>query len=127
MTDHRSSRYIKKGEDNRLVKMMEASSPQGIAVDPIPITADQEMTILYNGLLAGCGADGVYLHCGYGSSNNWSNIEDIKMEWTQRGWVKTFKPKDDSRLNFCFKDSASNWDNNNGINWSVEVHNGGQY
>ena len=25
-------------------------------------------------------------------------------------------------LNFCFKDSAQNWDNNNGWNWSCPIY-----
>nr|WP_236995025.1 carbohydrate-binding protein [Heliomicrobium modesticaldum] len=27
-------------------------------------------------------------------------------------------------VHFCFHDSAHNWDNNNGLNWTIQVHNG---
>jgi len=108
----------------RLENMHEADYPGGVTVDPVPITVGEEVTILYNGLLAQSGADQVYLHCGYGSADAWTDVKDYKMEKTDRGWVKKFKVENPTRLNFCFKDSASNWDNNNGINWSFEIHNG---
>jgi len=108
----------------RLAAMREADYPGGVVVDPVPITAGEEVTILYNGLLAQSGADQVYLHCGYGNADAWSDIRDYKMEKTERGWVKKIKVDNMSRLNICFKDSASNWDNNNGINWSFEIHHG---
>ena len=126
MADHRKSRFLKKGEQERLLKMKEASSPQGIAIDPIPVTEGEEMTLLYSGLLSESGADQVYLHCGYGDAWSWHNVKDIRMEKTARGWVKTMQLEEDSRFNFCFKDSANNWDNNNHLNWSVEIHTGQQ-
>lgn len=127
MADHRRSRYLDDDDDRtKLDEMKRSTIPGGIAVDPIPATAADEITILYDGLLSQAGADQVYLHCGYGNPHNWHQVKDLRMEKTGRGWVKTFKLQDDSRLNFCFKDSANNWDNNNGINWSLEIHNGKQ-
>lgn len=107
MTDRKRSRYLKKGEDMRLLNMKEAGNPQGIAIDPIPVTEGEEMTVLYYGLLSEAGADQVYLHCGYGDAHSWQNVQDVRMEKTERGWVKTLKLEDDSRFNFCFKDRKS--------------------
>ena len=112
------------GREERPPNMKEAMYPGGLVVEPVPISADEEITILYNGLLSGFGADQVYLHCGYGTSQAWKDIEDIKMDRTEKGWEKRFTVNDSSRLNICFRDSVNNWDNNNGINWSFEIHDG---
>ncbi|RJQ27627.1 MAG: carbohydrate-binding protein [Peptococcaceae bacterium] len=109
----------------RLKAMSQAGFPGGVAVDPTPVTAGQEITILYNGLLDQSGADQVYLHCGLGPHRQWRDARDLQMTGTGWGWVCTVKMPDyESRFNFCFKDSAGNWDNNNGFNWSYEVHDG---
>lgn len=122
MADHRRSRFA--ATDERLRGMREADYYGGVVVDPMPVTSDEEVTFLYYGLLANDGADQVYMHCGYGNPKNWEQIQDIRMEKTARGWAKTLPIQDKGRFNFCFKDSANNWDNNNGINWTFEIHNG---
>jgi len=110
--------------DHRLKEMAESQLQGGVTVDPTPITAGQEVTILYNGLLAKSGAQQIYLHVGYGSNDNWQMVTDYPMYFTGNGWEKTITVAEGTRLNFCFKDSANNWDNNNGNNWSFIVHNG---
>jgi len=75
-----------------------------------------DVTICYNGLLAKSGADQVYLHYGFG--DRWMDTHTEKMNKTFRGWEKNINLKYD-KINFCFKDSANNWDNNNGSNWIV--------
>jgi len=123
LSDHtKHSRFG--GREERLANMRDAMYPGGLVVDPVPITAGEEITILYNGLLSSSGADQVYLHCGYGTSNAWNDVKSVKMDKTERGWVKKFTVDNSSRFNICFKDSANNWDNNNGINWSFEIHDG---
>ena len=99
----------------------------GVTVYPTPITLGDHINIIYNGLLSNSGADQVWLHFGYGMHDNWHETKDMKMFHTGRGWEQTFQVADPSRLNFCFKDSANNWDNNNGHNWSFEIHNGKNY
>ena len=108
----------------KLKAMFEANYPQGVVVDPTPITAGEEITVLYYGLLANSGADQLYIRVGYGDARDWHNIQDLKMSRTGWGWVKTLEMTDDSRFNFCFRDSVYNWDNNSGMNWSFEIHNG---
>ena len=112
------------GWPGRLKAMHDADYPGGVVVDPTPITAGDEITVLYTGLLAKSGADQVYLHVGFGDGRNWRNVSDLKMSRTGWGWVKTIEMPAESRFNFCFRDSANNWDNNNGLNWSYEIHNG---
>ncbi|MEG6616122.1 carbohydrate-binding protein [Peptococcaceae bacterium 1198_IL3148] len=109
----------------RLKDMHDADYPGGVVVDPTPITAGEEICVLYNGLLANSGAKDMYLHYGYGDSTKWNAVQDVKMAKTGYGFVKTIRvPEVGTRMNFCFHDPANNWDNNNGLNWSFEVHNG---
>lgn len=96
----------------------------GVMIRPVPLTRGEQVTITYDGLLSYAGADQVYLHSGFGSNQNWQQVYDHKMVRTARGWETTFEITDGSRLNFCFKDSANNWDNNYGKNWSYEIHEG---
>ena len=112
------------GEEGRLKEMHRYQHPDGVVVDPTPITAGEEVTVLYNGLLSMSGADQVYMRVGYGDAREWRSVSDFRMSKTGWGWVKTFEMPGDGRFNFCFKDSAENWDNNNGVNWSFEIHNG---
>lgn len=96
----------------------------GVIADPVPMTSGQQVSIKYNGLLAASGADNVYLHYGYGPSNRWEEVQDIPMKRTSNGFEAAFKVDASDRLNFCFKDSANNWDNNNGKDWSYTIHSG---
>ncbi|ADG81749.1 carbohydrate-binding protein [Thermincola potens] len=104
-----------------------ADESAGVTVYPTPITQGEHINVIYNGLLAKSGADGIWLHYGFGPHNNWHDVKDLKMFKTGRGWEHTFQVTDPTRLNFCFKDSANNWDNNNGLNWSFEIHHGKTY
>lgn len=109
----------------RLKAMRDANYPGGVVVDPTPITAGQEVTVFYNGLLGPEGQGQVYLHVGYGSEKNWHDVKDIRMERTGWGWVSDVTVPDfEDRFHFCFKDVGNNWDNNNGANWSFQVHDG---
>ncbi len=92
-------------------------APKGVEVRPAGFN---EVNIIYNGLLAKSGADQVYLHCGFGDPKNWQNVSTIKMDRTLRGWESTLRMQN-SQMSFCFKDSANNWDNNNGYNWTVRA------
>jgi hypothetical protein len=113
-----------KGEA-KLKAMHEADYPGGVVVDPTPITAGEEVTVFYNGLLGKEGNGQVYLHYGYGPYNKWKNTSIVNMEKSGWGWVSNVDmPEHEGRFNFCFKDGADHWDNNNGVNWSFEIHNG---
>lgn len=78
----------------------------------------KDITIFYDGLLAQSGSAQVYLHTGIGE--RWEKVYDHRMEPTSAGWEKTIQMESNS-MNFCFKDSANNWDNNNGQNWSFAM------
>ncbi|NMB46359.1 MAG: carbohydrate-binding protein [Firmicutes bacterium] len=94
----------------------------GIDVEPTPITLGDELKIEYRGLLAASGAEAVYVHYGFGPGD-WRFVQDIPMEKTPDGtWTAVVQAGEKGRFSFCFRDNANNWDNNNGKNWSYEIH-----
>lgn len=96
-----------------------ALANQGISITPQDARAGELVKIMYNGLLSQNGADQVYLHMGYG--DQWDKTHDLPMQRTINGWQRVIPLDVTGRMNFCFKDSANNWDNNYGSNWNVEV------
>lgn len=112
---------------DKLRAMRDAEYPGGVVVDPMPITAGEEITIFYNGLLSQGGAREIYLRVGFGSAYDWQNTTETRMSRTNWGFVKTMEIPDKGRFNFCFRDNAYNWDNNYGHNWSFEIHNGNRH
>lgn len=104
-------------------KKKSATTVEGVTIEPLPATLGETVTIDYSGLLAYSGADKVYAHIGYGPNDYWTGIQDIPMDPNKKAWTCSLTPAD-SRLNFCFHDSAYNWDNNNGHNWSFAIHDG---
>ncbi len=119
-----------RAEGRREMPSVEGAAPasvdDGVYVKPTPITAGDSVTVKYSGLLAEAGADQVYLHMGYGMGT-WNAVSDIPMARIGPG---TFEARVDvpleqtSRFHFCFRDDAGNWDNNDGRDWSYEIHNG---
>ncbi len=103
-----------------------AEPDDGVYVFPTPITAGDSITVRYTGALAQAGAERVYLHMGFGR-DTWERVSDVPME--KKG-PRTFEARlhlpleETSRFRFCFKDDAGRWDNNNGRDWSYEIHHG---
>lgn len=92
-----------------------------VAIDPVPLAGKKKGTIMYKGLLSVSGADSVYLYSGY--DDHWENAKFTPMSklddvtWTTDVSIDENKKS----FNFCFKDSANNWDNNYGLNWGVAI------
>jgi hypothetical protein len=104
--------YIFQG-GNSMTKYYE----NGVFIYP---SAHNTCHITYTGLLKQCGATEVYAHVGQGCQ--WQNTCDYLMEKTAQGFEITLPlPENVDRVNFCFKDSANNWDNNRGANYSLLV------
>jgi hypothetical protein len=94
----------------------------GIYLEPVPITLGDELKIKYKGALAESATGKVYLHAGFGSEV-WEKVLDVPMKKTRDGgWSVTVPVDEPSNFNFCFRDEAQNWDNNQGKNWSYQVH-----
>lgn len=78
-------------------------------------------SVNYDGILAQHHADRVYLHYGF---DGWNSVNTIQMDKSSGSGTFTTEIKVNGRneLNFCFKDSANNWDNNNGCDWTVDIN-----
>lgn len=93
----------------------------GIIIKPNVINEGDRVSIVYRGLLSQSGADSVYAHIGFGDGPNWQYTSFVKMDSTSEGFETTVKVNQQSNLNIAFKDSANNWDNNNGNNYVFNV------
>ena len=90
-----------------------------VQIEPEPIHAGEKARIYYNGILAKSGADKVYLHYGI---DGWKKPNTISMDKISDRFETEIKTTAGIReIDFCFKDSADHWDNNNGFNWKVSV------
>ena len=78
----------------------------------------EELSITYRGLLAQNGADAIWLHYGY---DNWQNTSTLGMKRQGNSFSCKINAEGRKMVNFCFKDSADHWDNNNGMNWSCMI------
>lgn len=99
-------------------------------VSPVPKSVGDRVVFKYHGMLAESGADQIWLHTGYNvwhhpgsGTGQWENVYDYKMSKVGDEWEATVEIVREGQFNFCFKDSANNWDNNNGLNWSYRVSN----
>ena len=61
----------------------------------------------------------LYIHYGFGLL--WENINEIKMEKTDLGYQALIYLDGHDSLNFCFKNSNNEWDNNGGKNYIFEL------
>lgn len=91
----------------------------GVTIQPAIPVAGENVTVMYDGLLAKCGASHIYARIGFGS--NWDNESDYAMTKTDTGFEVTIPVLKADTLNLCFKDCANNWDNNSGMNYSFDV------
>ena len=92
----------------------------GVSISPSIPSTQNLTTITYSGLLYQAGASEVYARVGLG--NDWSSSRDYKMNRTSHGFEVSIPPIGHGDvLNVCFKDSANNWDNNPGANYSFPV------
>ncbi|MCF8011777.1 MAG: hypothetical protein K9L17_12100 [Clostridiales bacterium] len=88
---------------------------KGVQVRP---SIGNHVNITYTGLLSSDGAEEIYLHCGYENPDEWYDPQTMRMNRTGRGWERSV-PMNNNLMSFCFRDNASNWDNNSGYNWVI--------
>ena len=78
-----------------------------------------DVKISYTGKFFQDGCDEVFIHYGFGL--NWDGLNEVKMEKTELGFQAELLLGVGESFNFCFKNSANEWDNNDGQNYSVEL------
>ncbi|SMB81409.1 Starch/carbohydrate-binding module (family 53) [Desulfonispora thiosulfatigenes DSM 11270] len=94
----------------------------GIFVTPREVKANKVVKLTYEGELVQSGADEIYVHCGVTNySDSWENVKDYKMKRKNNRFYSDITVPNGSKLNLCFRDSADNWDNNNGANYSLDL------
>lgn len=90
-----------------------------VDVVPSPSLKDRHATVRYEGILQKSGADRVFIRYGF---DGWHNSADTEMRREPDGSFTCSIPMQGQReCNFCFKDSANNWDNNDGWNWATDI------
>lgn len=93
----------------------------GVSIHYSPQHSTDTVTIDYAGILHNSGAAGVYLRAGINNGYGWQNLHDYPMHRTVSGWQAQVPIQPGQTIDFCFKDSANNWDNNNQHNWSLTL------
>ncbi|MCT4605680.1 MAG: carbohydrate-binding protein [Marinisporobacter sp.] len=103
---------------------MQLFKENGVQITPTIVKSNHIVEVSYDGILASSGADEVYLRCGVSEqSSGWKNLKDIKMEKHANGKFCTdVTVGKGEHLNMCFHDAANHWDNNNGKNYTFNIH-----
>lgn len=91
----------------------------GVLTSKASLNAGDEISLTYKGLLVECGADKVFAYVGYGE--DWNEKAFIPMAYDGSQFKAELKLTVAGVLNVAFKDSADNWDNNNGVNYTFKV------
>ncbi|HEY8464178.1 MAG TPA: carbohydrate-binding protein [Bacillota bacterium] len=90
-----------------------------VFIEPSIARRGDPIRINYQGLLKNSGADAVYLHYGF---DRWNSPQTVAMYPSPEGIFQAeVRANGNYEMNFCFKDSANNWDNNSGQDWSITL------
>lgn len=92
----------------------------GVIISPTNPHPGEAVKVSYNGLLSISGASNVHARVGFGFE--WQNTQDVQMTRTPVGFEATVTANNHDTLCMAFKDSANNWDNNNGLNYNFNIH-----
>jgi len=77
------------------------------------------LRVLYSGILAKSGSKEIYAVIGYGDNFNWENVQEYPMhKLSGEQYELIFPVTRSGEINMAFKDSADNWDNNSGRNFT---------
>ncbi|MGE5581521.1 MAG: carbohydrate-binding protein [Bacillota bacterium] len=107
-------------EHDQEVGIFESPTDNYVSWEPVKVSPGETVHLNYHGLLKNSGAGEIYLHYGFDSWNH--NINTLKMARNEQGDFVADVPTGDNReMNFCFKDEAGNWDNNNGWDWTLHL------
>jgi len=91
----------------------------GIIIEPATPHPNETVKIVYDGLLAKSGATHILAHVGFGQ--RWDHVHDYSMVKKSTGFEATVPVQHADTINVAFKDCATNWDNNNGKNYSFDI------
>ena len=83
------------------------------------LVENTKVKISYTGQLFQDDSKEVSIHYGFG--DDWNNVNDVIMEKTDLGYQALIYLDGRDSLNFCFKNSKNEWDNNEGKNYVFEI------
>lgn len=83
------------------------------------LVENSKIKISYTGKLFQDNSEEVFIHYGFGI--NWDNINEIKMMKTELGFQAEIDLISSDTLNFCFRNSNNEWDNNNSKNYIFPI------
>ena len=83
------------------------------------VIENTEVKVTYAGKLFQNGSEEVMVHYGFG--DNWEDAQDLQMQKSELGFQADIYVKSNTKLNFCFKNSNGEWDNNNGSNYAFKI------
>lgn len=83
------------------------------------VVENTEIKVTYAGKLFQNGSESVMVHYGFGE--NWEGAQDLQMQKTELGFQADIYVKSNTKLNFCFKNNAGEWDNNEGSNYAFKI------
>ena len=83
------------------------------------LVPNSTVKISYIGALFQDNSEEVYIHYGFGLL--WENVSEVKMIKTELGFQAEIELQDFESFNFCFRNEANKWDNNNGENYIFPI------
>ena len=84
---------------------------------------NSKVKLSYTGILFQEDSEEVFIHYGFGL--NWDNVAEVQMERTELGYQAEIELTDAETFNFCFKNNAGRWDNNDGQNYVFPIEQAG--
>lgn len=90
-------------------------SKAGVSFEKI---SDTQAKVTYNGLLVKSGANEVFGVLGFGSNQSWENVSTTNFNKFGNDFEALISVEQGKNVNLAFKDSAGNWDNNSGMNYT---------
>lgn len=83
------------------------------------ILKNTTITLKYSGKLAQDNSDSIFIV--YGFNPSWDNTTEKEMICCDNGYSVDIELGDNDSLNFCFKNSNNEWDNNENNNYIVQI------
>jgi hypothetical protein len=83
------------------------------------LTKNETNTITYSGYLFKNNSESVTIVYGFG--DNWNNTTEKEMTKTENGFVAEIEILDSNKINFCFRNSNFEWDNNYSQNYTSPI------
>ncbi|NLE26372.1 MAG: carbohydrate-binding family 25 protein [Clostridiaceae bacterium] len=95
---------------------IQSYSKSGVSFEKL---SETQAEVSYSGLLSKSGAQEVHAVYGFGSNQNWEGISTLQFKKEGEDSYKAIIPIEQGKnINIAFKDSAENWDNNSGMNYT---------